>query len=171
MQAVQWHAIVTYLHFFHLHFYKNFRMFRTHHKNESYGTPSEFLRSSSSHIQGYSTNPGPCELCFERQALWVGVPCGHQGFCSICKDKLRYGIQENVQCSICNDYVERWIALYWMNLLLRPFVSYEYRECTFSLSGVLSKSLGRNAFNFLCLLELALRKLSTVRFWCERGVN
>ena len=73
-------------------------MFRTHHKNESYGTPSEFLRSSSSHIQGYSTNPGPCELCFERQALWVGVPCKNQGFCSICKDKLQFGIQDNDQC-------------------------------------------------------------------------
>ncbi|XP_024369950.2 uncharacterized protein [Physcomitrium patens] len=83
------------------------------HSNEStYGTPTGYISASSSPGQDFSKIGGMCEMCFERQALWVAVPCGHQNMCSVCKSSMRHGNQDNVQCFICNGYVERWIALH-----------------------------------------------------------
>jgi hypothetical protein len=74
-----------------------------------YGTPRGYLSASSSPGQGYPKMAGTCEICFERQAMWVAVPCGHKNMCSFCKGNLH---QDTAQCFVCNGYVERWIALH-----------------------------------------------------------
>jgi hypothetical protein len=57
-----------------------------------YGTPRGI---SSSPGQGYPKMAGTCEICFERQATGVAVPCGHKNMCSFCKGNLH---QDTAQC-------------------------------------------------------------------------
>ncbi|KAG0617942.1 hypothetical protein M758_4G026200 [Ceratodon purpureus] len=77
--------------------------------NSIYSTPRGYLPLSSSPGQGYPKISGTCEICFERQAMWVAVPCGHKNMCSLCKGSLR---QDSAKCFVCTGYVERWIALH-----------------------------------------------------------
>lgn len=70
-------------------------------------------------------------------------------------------LRRTMDCSLLNEALSASLGVF-TNTGHAPSLSLLY---------VHSKSLGHNAFNFLCLLELALRKLSTVHFRCERGVN